>query len=124
MTEKLIRRRLGEALSRGADYADVFFQHQVANTYCLEDGEVNRAFASVELGVGVRVVKGDQTGYAYTEDLTPEALARRRRPPPRSPTGPSRPVRGLRAGGLPARYPVKTRWEDVRPQQKLPLLAG
>ena len=74
VTEKLIRDTLGEALSSGGDFADVFFQHKVGNTYVLEDGAVNRAFTNVELGVGVRVVKGDQTGYAYTEDLTLEAM--------------------------------------------------
>jgi TldD protein len=61
--ERMIREALGEALSRGGDYADLFFQHRVGNNYALEDGSVNRAFTSVELGVGVRVVKGDQTGY-------------------------------------------------------------
>ena len=74
MTERLIREALGDALSRGGDYADLFFQHRVGNNYVLEDGAVNRAFASVELGVGVRVVKGDQTGYGYTEDLTLEGV--------------------------------------------------
>ena len=77
VTEKLIQSTLGEALSSGGDFADVFFQHQVANTYLLEDGAVNRAFADVKLGVGVRVVKGDQTGYGFTEDLTPEGLRAR-----------------------------------------------
>ena len=70
----MIREALGDALSRGGDYADLFFQHRVANNYVLEDGAVNRAFTSVELGVGVRVVKGDQTGYGFTEDLTLEGV--------------------------------------------------
>ncbi|MRR13720.1 TldD/PmbA family protein, partial [bacterium] len=74
VTEKMLRDGLSAALSRGADYADLFFQHRVSNGLGLEDGEVNRASTSVELGVGVRAVKGDQTGYAYTEDLTLEAL--------------------------------------------------
>ena len=74
--ERMIREGIGEALSRGGDYADLFFQHKVGNNYVLEDGSVNRAFTSVELGVGVRVVKGDQTGYGFTEDLTHEARTR------------------------------------------------
>jgi TldD protein len=71
----MIREALCEALSRGGEYADLFFQHKVANSYVLEDGAVNRAGTSVELGVGVRVVKGDQTGYGFTEDLTRRAFA-------------------------------------------------
>ena len=73
VTEALIAEALSAALSRGGDYADVFFQHRVTNDLALEDGAVNRAFATVELGVGVRVVKGDQTGYGYTEDPSPAA---------------------------------------------------
>src|SRR5580692_8098582 len=64
--ERMIREALEAALARGGDYADVFFQHRVSRNMSLEDGEVNRASASVDLGVGVRVVKGDQTGYGYT----------------------------------------------------------
>ncbi len=126
VTEKMLRDGLGAALSRGADYADLFFQHRVSNGLSLEDGEVNRASTSVELGVGVRAVKGDQTGYAYTEDLTPEALVTAAKTAAAIADGPARPgPKGLALGAaLPARYPVKTRWEDVRPQQKLPLLSG
>src|SRR5215470_3946109 len=74
--EKLIRDALAAAMARGGDRADLFFQHKVENSLGLEDGEVNRAYTSLELGVGVRVVKGDQTGYGYTEEITPEALRR------------------------------------------------
>ena len=74
LTEKLLQDTLAAALGSGGDFADVYCQHQVGNTYLLEDGAVNRAFADVNLGVGVRVVKGDQTGYGFTEDLTPEGL--------------------------------------------------
>ena len=126
VTEKMLRDGLGAALSRGADYADLFFQHRVSNGLGLEDGEVNRASTSVELGVGVRAIKGDQTGYAYTEELTPEALLLAAKTAAAIADGPATPApKGLKVGGaLPARYPVKTRWEDVRPQQKLPLLSG
>ena len=55
VTELVIAEALGAALSRGGDYADVFFQHRVSNDLALEDGAVNRAFTTVELGVGVRV---------------------------------------------------------------------
>ena len=72
--ERLIRETLASAMARGGDYADLYFQHRVSTSTVLEDGKVNKAYTNVELGVGVRVVKGDQTGYAYTEDLTLEAM--------------------------------------------------
>ena len=122
--EALIRRTLATALSKGGEYADLFFQHRVSNQYALEDGAVNRAFANVELGVGVRVVRGDQTGYGFTEDLTLEGLQAAALTAAAIADGPAReaPQRFHVSGDLPSRYPVKLRWEDVRPEQKLPIL--
>lgn len=126
VTEQLIRSTLSSALSKGGDYADVFFQHRVSNNLALEDGIVNRANANVALGVGVRVLKGDQTGYGFTEDITPDGLRRAALTAAAIAQGPSReaPVRFKVMEGKPNRYPVKVRWEDIRPQQKLTVLNG
>ena len=72
--EQVIRKAMTAALSKGGEFADLFFQHQINNYVGLEDGSVNRAYSSVDLGVGVRVVVGDQTGFAFTEELTPESI--------------------------------------------------
>ncbi len=126
VTEAMIAETLAAARSRGGDYADVFFHHRVSNDMALEDGAVNRAFTTVELGVGVRVVKGDQTGYGYTEDLSRGALATCAQTAAAIADGPSRagPQRFHVAVRLPQRYPLRVRWEDVRPEQKLPVLDG
>ncbi len=126
VTEELIRETLAAALSRGGDYADVYFQHAVSNDLGLEDGAVNRAYTSVALGVGVRVVKGDQTGYGYTEDLTADALRKTARTAAAIADGPAREgPKGFHvATKASTRYPVKVRWEEVRPERKLPLLTG
>jgi TldD protein len=126
VTDAMIADALGAALSRGGDYADVFFQHRVANDLALEDGAVNRAYTTVELGVGVRVVKGDQTGYGFTEDLSPAALKACAQTAAAIADGPARaaPQRFHVAARLPQRYPLKVRWEEIRPEQKLPILDG
>lgn len=126
VTEQLIRSTLSSALSKGGDYADVFFQHRVSNNLALEDGIVNRATANVALGVGVRVLKGDQTGYGFTEDITPDGLRRAALTAAAIAQGPSRegPARFKVMEAKPNRYPVKVRWEDIRPQQKLTVLNG
>ncbi len=123
--EALLRATLSAALARGGDHADVFVQHRVLNTLALEDGEVNRAFDNVELGAGVRVVKGDQQGYAYSEDLTLESLTRAAQAAASIASGPAREVaKSFRVEGrLPGRYPLATRWEDVGVEKKLPLLS-
>jgi TldD protein len=126
VTEAMIAEAIGAALSKGGDYADVFFQHRVSNDLVLEDGAVNRAGSSVSLGVGVRVVKGDQTGYGFTEDLSPAALKECAKTAATIADGPSRPAptRFHVPGRLPQRYPLHVRWEDIRPEQKLPVLDG
>ncbi|MBI5544646.1 MAG: TldD/PmbA family protein [Deltaproteobacteria bacterium] len=124
--EALIRSAIAAGLSRGGDHAELFFQHRVSDYVGLEDGEVNRASTSVELGVGVRVLKGDQTGYAYTEELTGEAVRRAAQTAAAIADGPGReaPAAFRVEGKLPQRYAAKIHWEDVRPAQKLPILSG
>ncbi|GAB6009332.1 TldD/PmbA family protein [Dysgonomonas reticulitermitis] len=65
---------ISEALSRGGDYADIFFEHTFSNNIALRDGEVNRASSNIDFGAGVRVVSGDQTGYAYVENTELKSL--------------------------------------------------
>ena len=124
LTEKMLRDTLASALSKGGDYADVFVQHRVNNSMSLEDGAVNRASANVALGAGVRVVRGDQTGYGFTEELTADGLKRAAITAAAIASGPAKtgPVRFKVAPGKPDRYPVKVQWDDVRPQQKLTIL--
>ncbi|HEX8412012.1 MAG TPA: TldD/PmbA family protein [Thermoanaerobaculia bacterium] len=124
VTDKLLRDTLGAAMSKGGEYADVFFQHRVTNNLSLEDGSVNRASANVGLGVGVRVVRGDQTGYGFTEDITAEGLKRAALTAAAIAQGPAKnaPARFKIMEAKPNRYPVKVKWDDVRPQQKLAML--
>lgn len=68
VTESDLQKVISEALSKGGDYADIFFEHTFSNNISLRDGEVNRASSNIDFGAGVRVVSGDQTGYAYVEN--------------------------------------------------------
>src|SRR5437764_7533302 len=60
---------LNEALSRGGDYADLYFEHRINHSIVLEEQIIKSATKGVNLGVGVRVVSGEKTGYAYSDDL-------------------------------------------------------
>jgi TldD protein len=73
-TDALCRKILSAALAKGGDFADLFFEHSIGNWLILEDGKVNRAYCNVDLGVGIRTVKGDQVGYGFTQDLSEKAL--------------------------------------------------
>ena len=70
VTPRMMQKVIAEAMSRGGDYADLFFEHKISNTLALEDGKVNRAYSNVDYGMGVRVLKGEQTGFAYTETIS------------------------------------------------------
>ncbi|MDD5307331.1 MAG: TldD/PmbA family protein [Deltaproteobacteria bacterium] len=72
--EDLVRRVIARALGKGGDFAEVFVEHKVGDYIEFEDGQVNRAYAQVDLGAGIRVLKGDQTGYAFTEELAEASL--------------------------------------------------
>src|SRR2546426_12047743 len=60
---------LTEALSRGGDYADLYFEYRINHSIVLEEQIIKSATKGVNLGVGVRVVSGEKTGYAYSDDL-------------------------------------------------------
>ncbi len=119
----LLHRLLGEALSKGGTYADLFFQHTVTNFLGLQDGEVNRAYAEVGLGCGVRVLKGDQTGFAFTEDLGEDALVGAARTAAVVANGPAKSLPDSIVRTTPASYyQMVVPWETVGIDKKIPLL--
>src|SRR6185437_5592601 len=71
----LARRLLELALADGGDYADLYFEYRAGADYIYEDDRVKSVGRGITLGLGVRVLKGDATGYAYCEELTWEAMA-------------------------------------------------
>ncbi|MGM0564381.1 MAG: metalloprotease TldD [Pseudomonadota bacterium] len=65
---------LGQLAQRRLDYADLYFQHCAAEGWSLEDGVVKEGSLRIEQGVGVRAIAGEQTGFAYSDDLRLPAL--------------------------------------------------
>ncbi len=121
--EPLLRRVLAAAMERGADFADVYFQHQHSTSIGMEDGIVSRGSSSVDQGAGVRVVIGDQTGYAYSEDLDVEALCRAARTAASIAAGNAKVApQAIEVRSLPDYYAVQRNVEDVAVEEKLPLL--
>ncbi|MCE3027526.1 metalloprotease TldD [Salinicola sp. DM10] len=66
---------LGHAMGAGIDYADLFFQRTWHEMWVLEDGEVKDASYSIDGGVGVRALSGEKTGFAYSSQISADALA-------------------------------------------------
>lgn len=117
VTAELLERLVAAGLESGGDRAEVFLQHRTSQSVTYEDGKVSAADVRVDLGAGLRVLSGDRTGYAFTEELTPERLLEAARTAASIAasgagvrTAPFRvtPV----AGGL---YPTERAWHDVDP---------
>lgn len=123
VTEALLRQVMAEALSKGGDYCDLYFQHTISNYIGLEDKAVNRAYTGVDYGVGIRVLNGDQTGYSFTEEITPEAmkLAARTAANIANMAKKVDPV-GLKPLKTPQYYPIQKPWEQVTIADKIPYL--
>ena len=64
----------GTILAHRADDADLFFQYNRSESWTLEEGQVKSGSFSIDQGVGVRVVAGEKTAFAYADDITPDAL--------------------------------------------------
>src|ERR1700758_4918821 len=65
---------LAEALSQGGDYADLYFEYLLTSSISIDESMVKSATQGVSMGVGVRVISGERTGYAYSDDLSPEKI--------------------------------------------------
>ena len=65
-------RLLATALARGGDYADLYLEHRTKDVLTLEEGVLKSATKNILRGVGIRVVAGEKTGYAYADSLAME----------------------------------------------------
>lgn len=121
--QALIRQVMAELTANGADTAELYFQHQRSNNLSMEDGIVSRADSGIDQGVGLRVVIGDQTGYAFTEDLTLPSMLGAARTAAAIASGsavvPPQSFDPLKSGSL---YRTEVPWSEVGIDRKLPLL--
>ena len=74
LDEALLSRTLAEIFTHRIDYADLYFQATRSEAWSLEEGIVKSGSFSIDQGVGVRAVSGDRTAFAYSDDLSPEAI--------------------------------------------------
>ena len=125
VTREVIQRVLDAALSRGGEDADLYFQHKASNAVSLSDHKVNQVNTSVDLGMGVRVVVGDQVGYAYSENLDADALVLAARAAAEIATGKAgRTAENPHQGTIPDFYPVQQGWDGVGIDQRVEMVRG
>ena len=124
MTEADLKKVLAAALEKGGDYADLYFEHTFNNSVTLMDGQVNRCGSNIDFGMGVRVLAGDQTGYAYVEGVTLDEMLRAARTAARIATSgkAGKPVGLTEKTIAKNRYTVISPWEEVSLKTKIPYL--
>ena len=121
--EAVVSQVMAELTANGADAADLYFQHSRSNALRLEDAIVTRNTSAVLQGVGLRVVSGDQTGYAFTEDLTLSSMLAAARIASAAASGnmamPPQAFNPMKSGDL---YALTVPWTEVGLNEKLAVL--
>ncbi len=114
---------LAEALSQGGDYADVYFEYLATSSISMDEGIVKSATQGVSLGVGVRVISGERTGYAYSDDLSPDKIRGAAKVAACIASGPSKIEKSaLREGIKRNLYPVLTAPNELGFTERLDLV--
>jgi TldD protein len=116
-------RLLSLALGGGGDYADLFFEYRASGAFLFDEGILKTASRGVSMGLGVRVMKGDATGYAYVEQLDWDAMKRAAETAAQiaSGGGAKSPI-AAKAFSLPSRYDLDRVTLDVPGHDKRRLL--
>jgi TldD protein len=73
--EAVLERTLHTALRDGGDFAEVFAEDRRVATARLDESKIEELVSGRERGAGIRVVRGDTTGYAHTADLSEHGLS-------------------------------------------------
>src|SRR6202453_164434 len=110
ITRRDLENYLSEALGRGGDYADLYFEYLATSSISIDESIVKSATQGVSLGVGVRVIAGERTGYAYSDDLSPEKIRKAARVAAHIAKGPA--------------TIVKTGFEEARQHNLYPMLSA
>ncbi len=123
LTERLLERCLGEALSAGGDYADLYFESVTATALGVDEQIVKSASQGTSAGCGIRVLSGERTGYAYTDNLSPERLLHAARTAALIASGPAKqPVQGFTETHGADLYPVPLGGFDLDLAARLELI--
>src|SRR6478735_8315579 len=73
--EAVVQRVLTAALRTGGEFAEVFAEDKRSSSARLDDGKIEELTSGLDRGAGIRVVRGETTGFAHTADLSEEGLS-------------------------------------------------
>ncbi len=123
ITDQLLERCLGEALSSGGDYADLYFESVTATALGVDEQIVKSASQGTSAGCGIRVLSGERTGYAYTDNLSPQRLLHAAHTAALIASGPAKqPIQGFLEAPSANLYPIPLGGYDLDLAARLELI--
>ncbi len=69
-----LQKFLNISLSRGGDFSEIYLEYKIYNSINMEEDIIKETAESISLGLGIRVLSGEKTGYGYTNDLSREKI--------------------------------------------------
>jgi len=72
----VLKKVIAKALEKGGDFADVYLENRISRQIVMEESKFKSGLYGISQGAGVRVISGNKTGYAYTDEITEEKLLR------------------------------------------------
>jgi TldD protein len=76
MDKDTLSKIISKALEKGGDFADVYIENRISRQIVMEESKFKSGLYGISQGAGVRVISGNKTGYAYTDEITEEKLLR------------------------------------------------
>jgi TldD protein len=76
MDKETLKRIISKALEKGGDFADIYLESRISRQIVMEESKFKSGLYGISQGAGVRVISGNRTGYAYTDEISEEKLLR------------------------------------------------
>lgn len=76
MDKETLAKVIAKALEKGGDFADVYLENHISRQIIMEESAFKSGLYGISQGAGVRVISGNRTGYAYTDEISEEKLLR------------------------------------------------
>jgi len=74
LEQELCQKVISKALENGGDFAEIYYENKIRQAITCEDGKVERIITGYDLGVGIRIIHGKMISYAYSDDISEDAL--------------------------------------------------
>jgi TldD protein len=123
LDKETLKKLLEVCLSRGGEFAEVYYERTVENSISLDEDKISEATRGLDMGVGFRVLQGEKTGFAFSDDLDFARLKEAAETAALIASGAARQKPGnLAALSPPSYYLVKVSPDTITPKAKSELL--